>query len=425
MLSARAAIVFALAGTIPGVALFLSGAHFGTVPDTALYGLSIVSSAFLLAWAAEASETEIAQGLAVAFIALIAVLPEYAVSMSFAWKAGQDPAYAPFAVANMTGANRLLIGAAWPLIFFLFWLKNRGRALRLERSYSVDVIALAMATLWSFTLTARGSITLIDTVIFAAIFIAYVGIIMRAPSEEPELLGPAKIIGGMRRGPRRGAIAALFLVSAVAILACAEPFAEGLIHSGTSLGIDEFTLVQWLAPFASEAPEFLVAGILAWRGRAGVAMGALLSSKVNQWTLLIGGLPLVYAISAGGLDPLPLDTREVEELYLTAAQSAFAVAVLVSLSFAGREAILLLAVFAVQFILSAVELPLPFEIRGESTLTSSDVRRIAGTIYLVMAVYTFVKERHELARLWRSARKTARDPGAVHEEDADLHAHVA
>lgn len=425
MLSARAAIFVALAGVVPGVVLWASGAHLGTVPDTALFGLAIVSSAFLLAWAAEASETEIAQGLAVAFVALIAVLPEYAVSMSFAWKAGQDPAYAPFAVANMTGANRLLIGAAWPLIFFLFWLKNRGRALRLERSYSIDVIALGMATLWSFTLMARGSITVIDTVIFAAIFIGYVSIIMRAPSEEPELLGPARVIGGMRRGPRRWAIASLFIVSAVAILACAEPFAEGLIHSGATLGIDEFTLVQWLAPFASEAPEFLVASILAWRGRAGVAMGALLSSKVNQWTLLIGGLPLVYAISSGSLQPLPLDSREVEELYLTAAQSAFAVAVLVSLSLGGREAILLLAVFAVQFILSAVEVPLPFTILGESTLTSSDVRWTAGTIYLVMAVYTLWKERHEIGHLWRSARKTARDPSAEHEEDADLHAHVA
>ncbi|TAK74255.1 MAG: sodium:calcium antiporter [Dehalococcoidia bacterium] len=425
MLSARAAIFIALAGVVPGVALWASGAHIGTVPDTALFGLAIVSSAFLLAWAAEASETEIAQGLAVAFVALIAVLPEYAVSMSFAWKAGQDPAYAPFAVANMTGANRLLIGAAWPLIFFLFWLKNRGHILRLERSYSIDVIALGMATLWSFTLMARGSITLIDTVIFAAIFVGYVSIIMRAPSEEPELLGPARVIGGMRRGPRRWAITGLFLVSAVSILACAEPFAEGLIHSGTTLGIDEFTLVQWLAPFASEAPEFLVASILAWRGRAGVAMGALLSSKVNQWTLLIGGLPLVYAISSGSLHPLPLDSREVEELYLTAAQSAFAVAVLVSLSLAGREAVLLLAVFAVQFVLSAVEVPLPFTVLGESTLTSSDVRWTAGTIYLVMAVYTLAKERGEIMHLLRSARKTARDPGAAHEEDAELHSPVA
>ncbi len=421
MLSARAAIVIALAGTLPGVFLRVTSTHLGTLPDTALFGLAIVSSAFLLAWTAEASETEIAQGLAVAFVALIAVLPEYAVDMTFAWKAGQDSAYAPFAVANMTGANRLLIGVAWPLIFFLFWIKNRGRDLRLERAYSVEVIALAVATLWSFTTMLRGSITLFDTFVFASIFVVYVSIIMRAPSEQPELVGPARLIGGMRRGPRRAAIAGLFIIAAVSIVASAERFAEGLIHSGTTLGIDEFTLVQWLAPFASEAPEFLVAGILAWRGRAAVAMGALLSSKVNQWTLLIGGLPVAYAISGETWHGIPLDVREVEELYLTAAQSAFAVAVLLSLSLARREALLLLGLFTIQFVLSAVEVPLPFEILGESVLTSSDVRRVAGTIYIILAVYIFVKERHEVAHLWRSARKTARDPGVVHEEDADIH----
>jgi cation:H+ antiporter len=421
VLSARAAIVFALAGTVPGVLLRLTGTHLGTVPDTALFGLAIVSAAFLLAWTAEASETEIAQGLAVAFVAFIAVLPEYAVDMTFAWKAGKDPAYAPFAVANMTGANRLLIGVAWPLIFFLFWFKNRGRDLRLGRAYSIEVVALAIATVYSFTLMLKGTINLIDTLIFAAIFIGYLSIIMRAPSEEPELVGPARMIGGMRRGPRRAAIAGLFVTAAIAILASAERFAEGLIHSGTQLGIDEFTLVQWLAPFASEAPEFLVAGILAWRGRAAVAMGALLSSKVNQWTLLIGGLPVAYALSSGSLNGLPLDVREVEELYLTAAQSAFAVAVLISLSFARREAVALLVLFTIQFVLSAAEVPLPFTILGETVLTASDVRRVAGTIYLLLSVYIIVKERHELAHLWRSARKTARDPGVEHEEDVGLH----
>ena len=47
-------------------------------------------------------------------LALIAVLPEYAVDFAFAAKAGQDPEkYAPLALANMTGGNRLLIGVGW------------------------------------------------------------------------------------------------------------------------------------------------------------------------------------------------------------------------------------------------------------------------------------------------------------------------
>ena len=50
-------------------------------------------------------------------------------------------------------------------------------------------------------------------------------------------------------------------------LAAAEPFAEGLVQTGETLGIDEFLLVQWLAPLASEAPEFLVAALLTLAAR--------------------------------------------------------------------------------------------------------------------------------------------------------------
>ena len=124
----------------------------------------------------------------------------------------------------------------------------------------------------------------------------------------------------------------LFAFAGLTIGISAEAFAEGLVHTGQRLGIDEFLLVQWLAPLASEAPEFLVAALLAVRGKAGAALALLLSAKVNQWTLLVGSLPLAYSVGAGQLGALPLDQRQVGEVLLTAAQSLFGVAVLASLS---------------------------------------------------------------------------------------------
>ena len=76
------------------------------------------------------------------------------------------------------------------------------------------------------------------------------------------------------------------------MLIAAEPFAGALVAGGKELGIDEFLLVQWLAPLASEAPELLVAAVLALRGHDDSALGMLLSAKVNQWTLLVGSLPI-------------------------------------------------------------------------------------------------------------------------------------
>ena len=89
------------------------------------------------------------------------------------------------------------------------------------------------------------------------------------------------------------------MYAAAVIFACAEPFAESLVHLGEQAGIDTFLLVQWVAPLASEAPELIIAGLFAWRLNTSAGFGTLLSSKVNQWTLLVGSLPIVFAISAG------------------------------------------------------------------------------------------------------------------------------
>src|SRR5439155_24517864 len=173
----------------------------------------------------------------------------------------------------------------------------------------------------------------------------------REETEEPYLVGPAAAVGALSVGRRRLAILGLFAFAAAAIGMSAEPFADGLVRSGQKLGIDEFLLVQWLAPLASEAPEFLVAALLAVRGKAGAALGLLLSAKVNQWTLLVGSLPLAYSVGAGHAAALPLDQRQMAEVLLTAAQSLFGIAVLASMTLSLFEAALMATLFIAQFVI--------------------------------------------------------------------------
>ena len=149
----------------------------------------------------------------------------------------------------------------------------------------------------------------------------------------------------MAKTPRRVTFSLLFLAAALVILACAEHFAEGLVQTGEGLGVDPFVLVQWVAPLASEAPELIVACLFAWRLKAADSLGTLLSSKVNQWTLLVGTIPIVFAISAGTTDGLPLDAQQRVELLLTAAQSLFAVSILITLALTTRGAAALFVLF--------------------------------------------------------------------------------
>jgi len=360
----------------------------GNTERVVVFGGAIVAAAFLLTWASETAEKDISQGLALAAIALIAVLPEYAVDLYLAWTAPDDLRNAHLATANMTGANRLLVGVGWAMVFFLFWLTTRKKVLQVSgHESSLALIFLGAATLYSFVIPLKGNISLIDTGVLVPMFAGYVYLVSRAPAEEPELMGPAETIGALPDVPRRIVVTGMFLYSAVAIFASAEPFVEGLKGIGEELGINEFVLIQWFAPLASESPELTVAAILSLRGRALAAMVMLISSKVNQWTLLIGTLPVAYSISGSTLSPLPMDSRQVEEVFLTAAQSAFAVAIFASMSISFREAALLLVLFGTQL-----------------AFTDPEIRYGYGAAYLLLAAFTLFQDRRTIPVVFHEAR---------------------
>ncbi len=290
------------------------------------------------------------QALAIALLALIAVLPEYAVDMYFAWQAGKDPKYTAFAMANMTGANRLLIGVGWAAVVLTYFLKTGKKSIQLEPGHRSEILYLGLATVYSFLIPIRGRLDLMDAVVFIAIFVLYMRAASKAEHVETELEGPPAMIEGWGEGARRLFTVLFFLYSGFTIFIAAEPFAEGLLATGRTFGIEEFVLVQWLAPLASESPEFIVAILFALKAQPGTAMGALLSSKVNQWTLLIGMLPVVFMISGGSMAPMVMDQRQIEEMFLTAAQSLFAVAILANLSFSLFEAAVIFLLFSTQLL---------------------------------------------------------------------------
>jgi len=363
--------------------------ELGSIQSVLIFGSAIVAAAFVLSWASETAEKDIPQGLALAAIALIAVLPEYAVDLYLAWTAPGNADNAALATANMTGANRLLVGVGWPMVFLLFWLRTKKDVLHISgHDASLGIIFLGAATLYSFVIPIKGNLSLIDTAVLFSLFGGYIYLVSRMPTGEPELVGPAATLGALPKRRRQGIVTFLFIYSALVIFSAAEPFVEGLKGIGEELGISEFVLIQWFAPLASEAPELTVAAILASRGRALAAMVMLISSKVNQWTLLIGSLPVAYSISGGHIAPLPMDSRQVEEVFLTAAQSAFAVAIFVSLSISKREALLLLGLFGTQLF-----------------FTDPAVRYGYGGFYLLLAAFVLLQDRHTLPIVFREARQ--------------------
>lgn len=377
----------------PAVVIRIAGLHLDPVAALLIYGAAVVAASFLLAWAAEAAQIDVSGGLAIAVLALVAVLPEYAVDLYYAYVSGHDPDYTQYAAANMTGSNRLLMGLGWPVVVLVSILvarrsgagkSARSVAVELEPANRVELGFLLIAGVAAFVMPATGQIHMALGLALLAWFGFYLYKIGHGEVEEPDLVGTAAALGELPDRVRRVAVIGLFAASGAVILLCAKPFADNLVAAGTELGIDRFLLVQWLAPLASEAPEFIIAVIFASRGKGTAAIATLISSKVNQWTLLIGSLPVAHVLGGGGFS-LALDSRQVEEVLLTATQTLMGVALILGLRFSRVAACALLVLFFVQF-----------------PLVSTRERLLLCGVYVAVAVVGLVINRRHLAVTFRA-----------------------
>ncbi len=369
-------LAFAFALTLPWLLFRSQLRESGDAVVVATSGLAVLGAAFLLAWGAETAEKDVPRAVALAVLAVLAVAPEYAVDALYAWEAGMDPgnsAAGNLAIANMTGANRILIGLGWSgiALFALYRTRVRDRAdtavqsgsgwlddaVSLDESISTEIVFLTLATLWAFFVPfaigpgAPGplGIDALDLVILVGLYAAYVLVIVRGDvDDDTQHVGVPATLQRFSKRIRVPTVLGLFAYSGYLILVAVEPFAHGLENVGKAAGIPAFFMIQWIAPLASESPELVITAYLVNKARTTASFNALISSKLNQWTLLVGTLVVVYSVALGRYGVLPFEPKQAGEIWLTAAQSFFALAILVNLRISAREALALLVLFVAQ-----------------------------------------------------------------------------
>ena len=201
---------------------------------------SVLASAFLVAWGAEAAQFLVSQGLALAILAWLQTLPEFAVEAVIAWEAGKDPAKVHLAIANFTGSIRLLVGLGWPLVYFVaaFFARRTGRrktwiAITFDDEHAIEIVGLLPPLLWFTVIWWKGTLGLLDAAVLTACYAAYLAALFRVPPREGDVEEmedlPAVSRWALAQGPRgRGwAIAGIFLVGG-ALLARVGPRVRGV-----------------------------------------------------------------------------------------------------------------------------------------------------------------------------------------------------
>ena len=320
---------------------------------------AILGSALMIAWAAESAQFFIAQGFALAILAWLQTLPEFAVEAVIAYKQQKD-----LLLANLTGALRLLTGFGWPMIYFTAAMVHRRRhgtplrSIKLDEHHAAEVIGLLVSLIYTAIIVAKGTLTIVDAAVLIAIYAAYLFLLSRLPAESAEsvedLEAIPRAIVKSPRFRRIAIIAGLFAAGGALIYFSAEPFLASLLSISAAIGVPTFFFVQWVAPVVSEFPE--MASTFYWARtvvRAPMALMNMVSSNVNQWTLLAAMLPIVFSMGAGHVTTIQFDKQQRFELLMTLGQALLGVMFLMDMELAWWEAAALFVLFAAAFVSAA------------------------------------------------------------------------
>ena len=358
---------------------------------------TVIVSALIISWAAEAAEFSISQGLAVAIVALLQVVPEFMVEAVIAWRKDVN-----LMMANFTGSNRLLMGVGWPLIFITADVYSRWKngkkldVIRLRPENIVEVLALFVSSLYFIVVLLKRDLQIYDGIFLAGVFIFYMYILRVLPEEEEEkkedLLAMPRSLVSIRNNKKRGfVIFVLFLVGGLAMWAVADPFLNSMKEVSVAFGISTFVFVQWVAPFLSEFPEKVTAFYWARTVRlAPMALLNMISSKVNQWTLLVSMIPIVYSMSMGRVSTIPLDVHHREEILLSMMITFYGCAALAKLKFTRANAAILFLLWLAQFLY-----PVNFTFMPALPIVGDSSRIIVSIVFGFLTVFEIVKHRGE------------------------------
>jgi len=358
---------------------------------------AVVFSAMCIAWAAECAQFWVSRGLALAILAWLQALPEFAVEAVIAWSRQVH-----FMTANFTGALRLLVGLGWPLIYGVsavgVWRRERRfeRSIHLDRENAIEVFALGMPILYFLFIWWKASLSLVDAVVLFAIYGAYLLVLRRLPPRDAEhvedLEAIPRSIMGLPRRTQGLVIVGLFLVGGGVLVFAAHPFLQSMLHFAVTFGISQYLFIQWVAPFLSEFPEYL--STMYWarqKGKSPMALMNMVSANINQWTMLAAMIPAVYSLSLGQVAAVPFDGHQRAEILLTVAQSLLGMLLLMNMSFHAVEAGGIFLLWFAQFVRPGMHVPVTLVYLAWS----------AYELFMMLVVRRRVEAWHALVEVWR------------------------
>lgn len=366
---------------------------------------AIILAALLISWAAECGQFFISQGLALAVLAWIQTLPEFAVEGVIAFTAAHDPSKLHLITANYTGSLRLFVGLGWPMVYFVAFFSRKRKPgdrrswkIELEDEHSIAILSLLPALLYFLVIYFKGSLNIFDGLVLSAIYFGYLYLLSKMPPHDQEEIGDLGRIPKyvMRHKYPLNAvwITSFFVLGGVILYFAAHPFLNSMLALALSAGISQFVFVQWVAPFLSEFPEKLSAFYWARKlDKASMALANFVSSSINQWTILVALIPFIYSFGLGRVASVVFDDQQKVEILLTIIQSYLGFLFLASLDFQFIEAAVLFLLWLAQFLFPGIRVGITWLYAGWALIETVKLARNFGKRNAFRVFFQLSRER--------------------------------
>ena len=212
-------------------------------------------------------------------------LPEFVVSFIGAMRELPD-----IALGNIVGSNIVNIGLIIGLSAIIFPLSVHMKLLKFEVPFMI------LAAFLLFIVSIKGTVSRRDSILFAVIFIGYIGYAIRAAKKEtPDVAGEYREFLRVRDSIKKDIV--LIIAGLAVLIAGAEILLISAVSIARAMGISELIIGMTIVAVGTSLPELATSAVAAFKREADISIGNIVGSNIFNILFILGVTGIIRPVS--------------------------------------------------------------------------------------------------------------------------------
>ena len=212
-------------------------------------------------------------------------LPEFVVSFIGAMRELPD-----IALGNIVGSNIVNIGFIIGLSAIIFPLSVYMKLLKFEVPFMI------FAAFLLFIFSINGTVSRMDSILFAVIFSGYIAYTIRAAKKEtPDVAGEYREFLRVRDSIKKDIV--LIIAGLAVLIAGAEILLISAVSIARAMGISELIIGMTIVAVGTSLPELATSAVAAFKREADISIGNIVGSNIFNILFILGVTGIIRPVS--------------------------------------------------------------------------------------------------------------------------------